>query len=148
MTMMLEAMERNDFELVTELLEDPGDDEQGEGSDEYDSGFEGGLEDGLSSGWTRSAAPERKGEKPKVYATSTHAWDGDGGTEGLSYLVFPEDVRIEILEEREAGGWWKGKVRSARLERTHAAAASCPSMSCMLCIEWLHRTLMSLPLGW
>ena len=44
-------------------------------------------------------------------AVASHGWDGVGtaGEEG-GYLVFPEGARIELLEECEAVGWWKGRL--------------------------------------
>ena len=108
MTMMIDAMESNDFDMVTELLEDPGDVAV---DDDDDDGFT--LDAFLSKTWTPGASLQAK--PAQRYALTTHAWEGvseqDSHSEpGKEYLSFPAGARIEISELGEAGGWWKGKL--------------------------------------
>ena len=46
----------------------------------------------------------------KRYAVALHDWAGAPSTEEKRYLIFSAGARIEIIEEREAGGWWAGRL--------------------------------------
>ena len=46
---------------------------------------------------------------PKV-AVALHDWAAAPSSDEKRYLTFSKDDRIEIIEEREAGGWWAGSL--------------------------------------
>ena len=45
---------------------------------------------------------------PVKIAVAQHAWSAaaSGTQDAKRYLSFPAGARIEVVEEREAGGWW------------------------------------------
>ncbi|KOO31915.1 hypothetical protein Ctob_015016, partial [Chrysochromulina tobinii] len=46
---------------------------------------------------------------PKV-AVALHDWAAAPSSDEKRYLTFSKDDRIEVIEEREAGGWWAGSL--------------------------------------
>ena len=48
---------------------------------------------------------------PKV-AIALHAWSGssDAASDNKRYLTFPAGAKIAVVEEREEGGWWAGRL--------------------------------------
>ena len=51
-------------------------------------------------------------KQPTRIAVAEHAWSAasSGTSDAKRYLSFPAGARIEIVEEREAGGWWAGRL--------------------------------------
>ena len=47
---------------------------------------------------------------PAKVGVASHAWVGEDVPGEGEFLHFSGGARIDILEEREAGGWWKGRV--------------------------------------
>ena len=43
-------------------------------------------------------------------AVAQYAWTGSGGSGDSRYLTFSAGARIEVVEVRETGGWWAGKL--------------------------------------
>ena len=43
-------------------------------------------------------------------AVAQYAWSGSNSSEDNKYLSFTAGARIEIVEEREEGGWWAGRL--------------------------------------
>ena len=41
---------------------------------------------------------------------STQAWGGEGSDGAPGYLLFESGATIEVLEVREPGGWWAGRM--------------------------------------
>jgi len=47
---------------------------------------------------------------PKRWAVAQHVWSSASGGADSKYLSFSVDDRIEIVESREEGGWWAGRL--------------------------------------
>lgn len=45
------------------------------------------------------------------FAIAQHAWAPTGGGDNSKYLSFASGDRIEVVEERESGGWWAGRLK-------------------------------------
>ena len=74
-------------------------------------------------------------DKPRKHAIALHPYCGTSS--GGRYLSFSAGARIEVVEEREVGGWWAGKLGGklgwfpssyCRVESAPAPAQSEPSL--------------------
>ena len=70
-------------------------------------------------------APKMVQHETKRLAIAQHAWSSTGSQDSKRYLSFAAGAQIEIVEEREAGGWWA--VRSSLLAHTLTRARRVPN---------------------
>ena len=70
-------------------------------------------------------APKMVQHETKKLAITQHAWSATGSQDSKRYLSFAAGAQIEIVEEREAGGWWA--VRSSLLAHTLTRAWRVPT---------------------
>ena len=57
-------------------------------------------------------APKLVQHDTRKLAIAQHAWSAtsSGTQDSKRYLSFAVGAQIEIVEEREAGGWWAGRL--------------------------------------
>ena len=79
----------------------------------------------LASIHTVRMAPKMVQHETKKLAIAQHAWSATGSQDSKRYLSFAAGAQIEIVEEREAGGWWA--VRSSLLAHTLTRAWRVPT---------------------
>ena len=58
------------------------------------------------AGCVVTMAPKMVQHETKKLAIAQHAWSATGSQDSKRYLSFAAGAQIEVVEEREAGGWW------------------------------------------